>query len=43
LAEEVVDMADGVLRPIRYLDEYNHLSVRSAVTITVDRLLADVF
>ncbi|KAB1442770.1 tRNA (guanosine(37)-N1)-methyltransferase TrmD [Pseudodesulfovibrio senegalensis] len=43
LAEDVVDMADGVLRPIRYLDEYNHLSVRSAVTITVDRLLADVF
>lgn len=43
LAEEVLDRAEGIIRPIRYLDEYNHLSVRSAVTITVDRLLADEF
>lgn len=43
LADEVLDRAEGIIRPIRYLDEYNHLSVRSAVTITVDRLLADEF
>lgn len=41
LAEEVLDSTDGIIRPIRCFDEYNHLSVRSAVTITVDRLLAD--
>ncbi|WP_147820066.1 tRNA (guanosine(37)-N1)-methyltransferase TrmD [Salidesulfovibrio onnuriiensis] len=43
LADEVLDRAAGIIRPIRYLDEYNHLSVRSAVTITVDRLLGDEF
>lgn len=43
LAEEIIDQSDGVLRPIRYMDAYNHLSVRSAVTITVDRLLTDVY
>ena len=29
------------LRPLRCLDAYNHLSVRSAAAIMVDRLLAD--
>ena len=43
LAEEVLGKAEGVLRPIRFLDDYNHLSVRSAVAITVDRLIADEF
>jgi tRNA (guanine37-N1)-methyltransferase len=43
LAEEVLGRAEGVLRPIRYLDDYNHLSVRSAVAITVDRLVADEY
>ena len=43
LAEEVLSKADGVLRPVRYLDDYNHLSVRSAVAIIVDRLIADEY
>jgi tRNA (guanine37-N1)-methyltransferase len=43
LAEEVLGKAEGVLRPIRYLDDYNHLSVRSAVAIIVDRLVADEY
>ncbi len=43
LAEEVLSKAEGVLRPLRYLDDYNHLSVRSAVAIIVDRLVADEY
>lgn len=43
LAEEVLSKADGILRPIRFLDDYNHLSVRSAVAIIVDRLIADEY
>ena len=43
LAEEVLSKTDGTLRPVRYLDDYNHLSVRSAVSIIVDRLIADEY
>nr|WP_321259528.1 tRNA (guanosine(37)-N1)-methyltransferase TrmD [uncultured Pseudodesulfovibrio sp.] len=43
LAEEVLSKTEGVLRPVRYLDDYNHLSVRSAVAIIVDRLVADEY
>ena len=43
LASEVIERADGLLRGIRFLDSYNHLSVRSATSILVDRLLGDVF
>lgn len=43
LAEEVLSKAAGILRPVRYLDDYNHLSVRSAVAIIVDRLIADEY
>lgn len=43
LAEEVLSRAEGILRPLRYLDDYNHLSVRSAVAIIVDRLIADEY
>ncbi len=39
LAEEVFDVSDGVLEPIGDPDDWNHLSVRSAVAITLDRLL----
>lgn len=38
LAEEVFAQADAVLAPIRGQAEYNHLSVRSAVAIVLDRL-----
>lgn len=38
LDEEVLDEADYVLKPIRGRSEYNHLSVRSAAAIILDRL-----
>lgn len=41
LSEEVVREADDVLEPIRGADGYNHLSVRSAVSIVIDRLLGE--
>ncbi len=39
LADEVVDMADHRLAPIQGGSRYNHLSVRSAATAILDRLL----
>jgi tRNA (guanine37-N1)-methyltransferase len=41
LAPEVIERSDGVLPPIRFLDGYNHLAVRSAAAIVADRLLSD--
>jgi len=41
LAPQVIEMADGSLPPIRGRTSFNHLSVRSAVSIILDRLLAD--
>jgi len=38
LADEIMDKADYVLEPIVGPVDYNHLSVRSAVAITLDRL-----
>ncbi len=38
LADEVLSGADLCLEPIEGLDDYNHLSVRSAVSIYLDRL-----
>ncbi|HMB30192.1 MAG TPA: tRNA (guanosine(37)-N1)-methyltransferase TrmD [Desulfohalobiaceae bacterium] len=43
LASELLEQTQAVLRPLRYLDDYNHLSVRSAVSITVDRVLGDIY
>jgi tRNA (guanine37-N1)-methyltransferase len=43
LAPQVLRSADGVLRPLRFLDEYRHLSVRSAAALYVDRILGDFF
>jgi tRNA (guanine37-N1)-methyltransferase len=42
LAPEIMNRCHGTLRPVRYLSEYNHLSVRAAAAIIVDRLLGDV-
>jgi len=42
LAPQALEGAE-MLRPLRCLDDYNHLSVRSAVAITVDRILGDVY
>lgn len=39
LAPEVLAAADGALPPIRGRGDFNHLSVRSAVAIILDRLL----
>jgi len=41
LRREVLEGSDGMLRAIRFMDRYNHLSVRSAASIMVDRLLGD--
>jgi hypothetical protein len=40
LASEVFDTVDGVLEPIETSSGYNHLPVRGAVAIILDRLLA---
>ena len=39
LTEEFIKSADYVLEPIRGATDYNHLSVRSAAAIILDRLL----
>jgi tRNA (guanine37-N1)-methyltransferase len=41
LTEEIMDSVDYVLRPIYGAGDYNHLSVRSAVSITLDRLFGE--
>lgn len=41
LTEEVMMRADRNLEPVRGPGDYNHLSVRSAVSIILDRLLGD--
>lgn len=38
LSEEVFDKSDYILNPVFGSDEYNHLSVRSAVAIILDRI-----
>ncbi len=40
IANEVIVTADYVLKPIEGLTDYNHLSVRSAASITLDRLFS---
>ena len=42
LAEEVIETTDFQLAPIDGADDYNHLSVRCAAAIILDRLLARV-
>jgi hypothetical protein len=39
LAKEVVDLADYILDPIEGTTNYNHLSVRTAAAIILDRLV----
>jgi len=41
LADEVLERADVLLAPIGTPTQWNHLSVRSAVAICLDRLLGD--
>jgi tRNA (guanine37-N1)-methyltransferase len=40
LAPEILDQSDFLLEPIYGRDDYNHLSVRSAAAIILDRLVA---
>ncbi len=39
LSEELISQADYVLEPISGISDYNHLSVRSASAVILDRLL----
>lgn len=41
LTDEIMDMSYKILEPIRAKTRYNHLSVRSAVSIILDRLLGE--
>jgi hypothetical protein len=41
LTEEVLGRADLLLEPIRGVGDYNHLSVRAAAAVILDRLLGD--
>ncbi len=41
LAPQVTLSADGALRPIRPLSDYNHLPVRAAAVVYLDRILGD--
>ncbi|MCH5278031.1 MAG: tRNA (guanosine(37)-N1)-methyltransferase TrmD [Desulfovibrionaceae bacterium] len=41
LAPEALDRCDAVLPPLRWMDAYNHLPVRAAAAILLDRLLGD--
>lgn len=41
LAPQILDRCHGTLPPLRFLDSYNHLSVRMAGAIMVDRILGD--
>ena len=43
LHDSIHDMADHVLVPIQATAKYNHLSVRSAVAIILDRLLSEEY
>ncbi|NYV27229.1 RNA methyltransferase [Streptobacillus felis] len=41
LTQEIMDSSDYILEPIRINTKYNHLSVRAAVAIILDRLLGE--
>ena len=43
LAPEILERADGVLRPLHALGGYNHLPVRAAAAMIVDRVLGDLY
>ena len=39
LSQEFIEKADYILEPITGVSDYNHLSVRSAASIILDRLI----
>ena len=42
LAPDAFEKCDGILRPLRFLSAYRHLSVRAAAAIYLDRILNDI-
>lgn len=40
LTDDILDKAEWTLEPLKGSDDYNHLSVRSAVSIILDRLVS---
>lgn len=42
LAPDVLEKCDGILRPLRWMDSYNHFPVRGAAAVALDRLLGDI-
>ena len=43
LAPEALAKCDYILPPLRYMGQYNHLPVRSACAVILDRLLGDLY
>lgn len=41
MPEEIREITDYDLEPIRINSDFNHLSVRAAVAITLDRLIGE--
>jgi hypothetical protein len=41
LTQEIIDACDYILRPLRGSAEYNHLSVRAALAIILDRIVGE--
>ncbi len=41
IAPEVLEQCHAILPPLRWMDGYNHLPVRAAAAIILDRLLGD--
>lgn len=41
LPDEILSKCDYALEPIRFYSEFNHLSVRAAVAITLDRIIKE--
>ncbi len=41
LADQILDGADGLLPPLRAMSSYNHLSVRTAAAVIVDRIIGE--
>ncbi len=42
LAKEALHMCHNILPPVRFLSDYNHLSVRAAAAIMVDRIVGEL-
>ncbi|HAA82524.1 MAG TPA: hypothetical protein DCE06_04285, partial [Thermotoga naphthophila] len=41
LPDEILEISDYVLEPIRAQSDFNHLSVRAAAAIIIDRLIGE--